>query len=73
MTTLDRFLKTQCIEKSYFEYDRDNLPADPALHKPIVEFHPNMRDEIQWWYLQKGPYQPRDNKFKQILLENVSV
>ncbi|KAF2318438.1 hypothetical protein GH714_007615 [Hevea brasiliensis] len=46
MATLNRYLKKQCIEKSNFEYDKDNLPADPALHKPIMGYHPNVRDEI---------------------------
>ncbi|KAJ9159866.1 hypothetical protein P3X46_025325 [Hevea brasiliensis] len=73
LATLNRYLKKQCIEKSYFEYDKDNLPADPALHKPIMGYHPNIRDEIWRWYLQKGPCLPRDHKFEQILLGNMAI
>lgn len=36
------------MERKYFEYDRDNLLADPALRKPIMGYHPSWFDEFPW-------------------------
>ncbi|KAF2284522.1 hypothetical protein GH714_026084 [Hevea brasiliensis] len=47
MATLDRYLKKHYIKKSYFEYDKDNLSIDPALHEPIMGYHLNLRHGIR--------------------------
>ena len=52
--------KQICIEV-YFA----NLPMNSSLKKIISYYHPNNRDQVQRAYLQKGPYQPINNKFSQ--------
>ncbi|KAL6560978.1 hypothetical protein OROHE_006155 [Orobanche hederae] len=42
-----------------------NLQADPGLRTRMVDYSPNIRDEIRRAYLQKGPCQPRNYKFPQ--------
>ena len=43
--------------------DFANLPMNSSLKKIISYYHPNDRDQVQSAYLQKGPYQPINNKF----------
>lgn len=42
-----------------------NLQADPGLRTRMVDYSPNIRDEIRRAYLQKGSSQPRNYKFPQ--------
>jgi len=41
------------------EFDVNDLKADPAERTPILNYHPNLRDEIMREYIIKGPCQPR--------------
>ncbi|KAI3883258.1 hypothetical protein MKW92_000390, partial [Papaver armeniacum] len=36
------------------EAELENLPSDPGLRKQIIEYHPNIRDQVRRAYLQKG-------------------
>ncbi|KAI0520419.1 hypothetical protein KFK09_007893 [Dendrobium nobile] len=45
------------------EVSIENLPSDPGLRIPIVDFNPNIRDEVRRLYLQRGPFQPRSHDF----------
>ncbi|XP_060960704.1 uncharacterized protein LOC115723760 [Cannabis sativa] len=40
------------------EINLAELPSDPGLRTPILEYDPNVRDQIRRAYLQRGPYQP---------------
>ncbi|KAI5343730.1 hypothetical protein L3X38_011606 [Prunus dulcis] len=42
-----------------------NLPADPGLRPQMLDYDPNIRDEVRRAYLQKGPCQPKDHTFPQ--------
>ncbi|GER44462.1 zinc finger MYM-type protein [Striga asiatica] len=43
----------------------ENLPSDPARRKRILDYDPNIRDQVRRHYLLKGPCQPRSHKFPQ--------
>ena len=40
-----------------------NLPTDPGLRCPILDYNPNDRDQIRREFLLRGPCQPRSHKF----------
>ncbi|KAI5314487.1 hypothetical protein L3X38_043663 [Prunus dulcis] len=42
-----------------------NLIADPGLRPQMLDYDPNIRDEVRRAYLQKGPCQPKDHTFPQ--------
>ncbi|CAI0431824.1 unnamed protein product [Linum tenue] len=45
------------------EFDENSLVLDPALRTKISSFHPNVRDQVRRFYLQKGPIQPKSHSF----------
>ncbi|XP_049397615.1 uncharacterized protein LOC125861794 [Solanum stenotomum] len=47
------------------EFDVNDLKADPAERTPILNYHPNLRDEIRRAYIIKGPCQPQNHQFPQ--------
>nr|XP_033509046.1 zinc finger MYM-type protein 1-like [Nicotiana tomentosiformis] len=47
------------------EIDTIAPQSDPAERTPILEYHPNHRDEIRRAYIQGGPCQPRYHDFPQ--------
>ena len=44
---------TQDLSSKHGCVDVNNLPSDPGLRKKISFYHPNDRDEIRRYYLQK--------------------
>ena len=40
-----------------------NLPTDLGLRSRILDYHPNIRDQVRRAYLLKGPCQPRSHNF----------
>jgi hypothetical protein len=42
----------------------DDIKFDPGLRIPIDQFHPNIRDDVKFAYLEKGPTQPTRHKFR---------
>ena len=44
---------TQDLSSKHGRVDVNNLPLDPGLRKKISFYHPNDRDEIRRYYLQK--------------------
>ena len=44
---------TQDLSSKHGRVDVTNLPSDPGLRKNITFYHPNDRDEIRRYYLQK--------------------
>ncbi|XP_058208074.1 uncharacterized protein LOC131321076 [Rhododendron vialii] len=52
------------------EINLENLPADLGLRPRIGDYNPNEQDQIRRYYLQKGPFQPRDHTFPQTLFVN---
>ncbi|KAG5572475.1 hypothetical protein H5410_062241 [Solanum commersonii] len=48
------------------EFDVNDLKVDPAKRTPILNYHPNLRDEIRRAYIIKGPCQPQNHQFPQI-------
>ncbi|KAL1225039.1 hypothetical protein V5N11_002818 [Cardamine amara subsp. amara] len=62
---LYRFLKRKTPSSSTADVDLDNLSYDPGERIPILEYHPNIRDEVRRIYLTKGPCQPRSHRFEQ--------
>ena len=45
------------------DFNLENLHSDPELREKISSYHPNNRDEIRRFYLQKGPCQPVLHKY----------
>lgn len=45
-----------------------DVPGELGLRKQISKFDPNDQDRIRGVYLQRGPIQPANHKFLQILL-----
>ncbi|CAO2831922.1 unnamed protein product [Amaranthus hypochondriacus] len=44
------------------------LPSDPADRWPISNYDVNDRDEVRRAYIQRGPYQPRNDTYPQTIL-----
>ncbi|CAL2256046.1 unnamed protein product [Prunus armeniaca] len=42
-----------------------NLIVDPGLRPQMLDYDPNIRDEVRRAYLQNGPCQPKDHTFPQ--------
>ena len=40
------------------EFCDNDIVGDPALRKPVEEYHISIRDEVRRRYLVKGPCQP---------------
>ncbi|XP_057455557.1 uncharacterized protein LOC130746832 [Lotus japonicus] len=53
------------MKKRFLEFDLEKLPSDPGLRPSISHYHPNDRDKIRRYYLQKGPCQPKEISFPQ--------
>ena len=51
------------IKSSKVDFDPKELETDPGLRIPILEYHPNIRDQVRRAYIDKGPCQPRLHKF----------
>ncbi|XP_059663560.1 uncharacterized protein LOC132309255 [Cornus florida] len=47
------------------EIDLPNLPSDPGLRTRIIDYSPNIQDQIRRAYILKGLCQPRKHKFPQ--------
>ncbi|XP_024190666.1 uncharacterized protein LOC112194680 [Rosa chinensis] len=47
------------------EINVEDLPGDPGLRTPILEYHPNVRDRVRRHYLLQGPCQPKNYNFPQ--------
>ncbi|KAM5582361.1 hypothetical protein ABKV19_002668 [Rosa sericea] len=47
------------------EINLADLPSDPGLRTRILDYDPNIRDQVRRQYLQRGPCQPREHKFLQ--------
>ncbi|XP_021799956.1 zinc finger MYM-type protein 1-like, partial [Prunus avium] len=52
-------------KQSRIEINMSDLHSDPGLRTRILDYNPNIRDEIRRAYLQKGPCQPRNHDFPQ--------
>jgi len=48
--------------------DSSALQSNPAERKPISHYYRNKHDEVRRAYIQKGPCQPRNHAFPQILM-----
>ncbi|XP_061999241.1 uncharacterized protein LOC133716559 [Rosa rugosa] len=59
---------SESSKKDELEAILDNLPSDPARRKRILDYDPNIRDEVRRRYLLKGPCQPRNHGFPQTLI-----
>ncbi|XP_060212208.1 uncharacterized protein LOC132639816 [Lycium barbarum] len=53
------------------EFDVNDLKADPTEITPILDYHPNIRDEVRRAYIQKGPCQPKDHKFPKTAISRI--
>ncbi|XP_042410190.1 uncharacterized protein LOC121999598 [Zingiber officinale] len=43
--------------------DSNEYPSDPGLRKHILEYNVNEREIVRRYYLQKGPFQPKNHEF----------
>ncbi|KAJ9552299.1 hypothetical protein OSB04_016344 [Centaurea solstitialis] len=50
-------------KQSRVEVNLADLPSDPGMRIRILDYNPNIRDEVQRSYLLKGPCQPRNHEF----------
>ncbi|KAL6573582.1 ubiquitin-specific protease ubp15 [Orobanche hederae] len=50
-------------KQSRMEINLPDLPTDPGLRIRILDYNPNIRDEVRRAYLLKGPCQPRSHDF----------
>ena len=58
------------LKECPLEINLDDLPADPELQIRILDYHPNIRDQVRRAYLQQGPYQAKKHNFPLRNLEN---
>ncbi|XP_050373155.1 uncharacterized protein LOC126790846 [Argentina anserina] len=56
---------SESSKRTELEEVLENLPSDPARRKRILDYDPNIRDQVRRSYLLKGPCQPRNHKFPQ--------
>ena len=47
--------------------DLEKLEADPGLRTSILDYNPNIRDDIRRAYLLKGPCQPMNHNFPYVM------
>ncbi|XP_058181281.1 uncharacterized protein LOC131299720 [Rhododendron vialii] len=52
-------------KQSRKESDLPELQADPGLRPRIMDYDPNIREQVRRAYLLKGPCQPRNHQFRQ--------
>ncbi|XP_062085462.1 uncharacterized protein LOC133791557 [Humulus lupulus] len=45
------------------EFNLGDLPTDLGLRIPILDYNPNIRDQVRRHYMQMGPCQPRHHDF----------
>ena len=50
-------------KSSSMDINLTKLPIDPGLRTPILDYHPNIGDQVRRAYLLKGPCQPRHRNF----------
>ena len=50
-------------KKARIELSEEDIVVDPALRKLIVEYDPQIRDEVKRRYVLKGPCQPLEHNF----------
>ena len=48
-----------------FDMSESNLPSDPGLRPRIMDYNPNIRDQVRRKYLLDGPTQPCNHNFPQ--------
>ena len=51
------------LSKSKIEFNSADLPTDPGLRPPIMDYDPNIRDQVRRFYMQKGSCQPTKHEF----------
>ena len=51
------------LKEYSLEINLDDLHADPGLRIRILDYHPNIRDQVRRSYLQKGPCQAKKHNF----------
>ena len=54
---------TKDLKQCLFEINLDGIPTDPELRIRILDYNPNIRDQVRRTYLQKGPCQPKKHNF----------
>ncbi|XP_062001783.1 uncharacterized protein LOC133718923 [Rosa rugosa] len=59
---------SESSKKNELEAILDDLPSDPARRKRLLDYDPNIRDQVRRRYLLKGPCQPRNHEFPQKVL-----
>ncbi|XP_022850561.1 zinc finger MYM-type protein 1-like [Olea europaea var. sylvestris] len=58
------FQENDEVKKASIEHiDVAQLPTDPGLRTPILDYNVNLRDQIRRACLQRGPCQPRSHVF----------
>ena len=55
----------ETLEKTELETLLEQLPSDPAHRTRILDYDPNIRDQVRRRYLLMGPCQPRHHDFPQ--------
>ncbi|KAL6522340.1 hypothetical protein OROHE_016893 [Orobanche hederae] len=50
-------------KQRHVEVNLADLPSDPGMRTRILDYNPNIRDEVRRSYLLKGPCQPRNHEF----------
>mgnify|MGYP005830018055 CR=1 FL=1 len=53
------------------QFCKSDIEADPGLRKPIESLDPNIRDAARRIYINMGPCQPTDHKYKKTPKENL--
>ncbi|CAN6687026.1 unnamed protein product [Malus baccata var. baccata] len=53
--------KQTCVDS--MEINLETLQYDPGLRRPILSYHPNVRDQVRRAYLQNKPCQPKTHAF----------
>ena len=55
--------KTAKLSKSKIQFNFADLPTNRGLRPPIMDYDPNIIDQVQRFYMQKGSCQPTKHEF----------
>nr|KAJ0221816.1 hypothetical protein LSAT_V11C200061230 [Lactuca sativa] len=62
-----RDINADFSKHSHVKINLEDLPSDPGKRNRILDYDPNVRDEVRRAYFLKGPCQPKSHEFPYIL------
>ena len=66
-TLIEEHAKSAKKRSGDLEVNIEELATDPGLRIPILNYHPNVQDDVRRMYMLKGPCQPHNHDFPKTL------